>query len=143
MYTLMAQRIIKNIPRMLGVFGLGSLAICIYGHIRCKVGFRDPLSIKLNLGDLDIWSLTHLGLFAMVGYMFPGAVLGIVAFACGVMWEITEHFFGKSRAKIRVWGHCPAAEFQNDNTSWWFGQYSDIIVNGMGLLLGNVMRNGV
>ena len=131
----------STVARMLGVFALGTLAIGVYGLLRCKVGFRDPLSAKLKLGDLDGWSFTHLALFTLVGYIFPGIELALVAFACGIGWELVEELLGKSRPSwLGGWGDCEAAEFEKENANWWFGRYSDIAVNAGGLLLGNYLR---
>ena len=126
---------------MLAVLALAVLSICVYGYLRCRVGFRDPLSTKLHVWDLDGWSLSHLILFTFIGYAFPGTLTGLIAFACGTAWEGIEHVLGKSRPSwLGGWGDCEAAEFAKENANWWFGRYSDIIVNGGGILLGNYMR---
>ena len=146
MYTMLSKSggrafIAKAVPSMLIILVSAMLFVCVYGHLRCHLGFRDPLSPKLDIGDLDGWSLSHLFLFTLVGYMFPGRELGAIAFLCGVLWELVEHLLGKSRPSwLGGWGGCEAAEFERENANWWFGRHSDIIVNGAGLLLGNSMR---
>jgi hypothetical protein len=138
------KEIAKAVPSMLIILVSAMLFVCVYGHLRCKLGFHDPLSPKLYIGDLDGWSMTHLLLFTIVGYMFPGRELGAIAFLCGVFWELVEHLLGKSRPSwLGGWGGCEAAEFEKENANWWFGRHSDIVVNGAGLLLGNSMRRGL
>ena len=128
----------RALPTMLAVLIAAIIAIGAYGHVRCQGKFRDPLSAKLHVWDLDGWSLTHLALFTLTGYFFPGQKLGLVAFGCGVAWELVEHWLGKARPSwLGGWGGCDAAEFEKENANWWFGRSSDIAVNGAGLLLGN------
>ena len=86
-----------TLPAMLAALISAVVAIGVYGHLRCKVKFHDPLSAKLGVWDLDGWSLTHLALFAVTAYVFPGLTLGIAAFLCGVAWELVEHWLGKTR----------------------------------------------
>lgn len=116
-------------------------AIGVYGHLRCRYQFVDPLSTKLHVWDLDGWSVTHFVLFAIVGFTFPGLHLGTLAFLCGVIWELIEHWMGRQRPSwLGGWGDCQAAEFEKHNANWWFGRYSDILMNLLGLAVGNVGR---
>ena len=117
------------------------VVIGVYGHMRCKYRFVDPLSTKLGVGDLDGWSVTHFLLFCAAGYYAPGAHLGLVAFLLGVAWEVIEHWLGKSRPSwLGGWGGCNAAEFEKHNANWWFGRWSDIWTNAAGIVAGNLAR---
>lgn len=116
------------------------VAIGIYGYLRCRRKFIDPLSTKLHVWDLDGWSVTHFVLFTVVGYLFRGWQLGIVAFLLGVLWELVEHWMGRRRPSwLGGWGDCDAKEFEKQNANWWFGRYSDILMNTMGIVLGNML----
>ena len=115
--------------------------IGVYGQMRCRIRFIDPLSTKLGVGDLDGWALTHFALFSVLGYMAPGTKLATVAFSMGVAWEICEHWLGKARpAWLGGWGGCDAKEFEKHYANWWFGRWSDLVMNGSGLLVGNMIR---
>ena len=117
------------------------VVIGLYGHLRCRYRFVDPLSTKLRVWDLDGWSVTHFALFAFVGFFFPGLHLGAVAFLCGVVWELVEHWMGRTRPSwLGGWGDCRAKEFEKHNANWWFGRYSDILMNLLGLAAGNGAR---
>lgn len=129
----MKQPLVQTVPYMLSVLALATLTIFVYTYLHCRVKFIDPLSTKLHVGNLDGWSLTHLALFTYVGYTYPGAKIGIIAFVCGVVWELIEHVLGKSQPSwMKSWGDCDA--------NWWFGRFSDIAMNGSGLLLGNYIH---
>jgi len=127
---------------MLAVLSSAILVIGVYGHLRCSVGFRDPLSTKLGAWDLDGWSLTHLAWFTLIAYVFPGRKFGVAAFIGGIVWELIEHFLGHARPSwLGGWGDCDAAEFEKENANWWFGRSSDIIMNGLGIIAGNLLQN--
>ena len=127
--------------RLLLVMLVVIAVIGIYGHMRCKYKFVDPLSRKLGIGDLDGWSITHLVLFSAVGYQASGLRLGLLAFVFGVIWETIEHVLGRSRPSwLGGWGGCNAAEFEKHNANWWFGRWSDISINTAGILAGNFVR---
>ena len=135
------EPLVHTVPYMLAVLAMVTLSICVYGYLRCRLRFFDPLSTKLHVGDLDVWSLTHLTLFTGIGYAFPGAKLGVIGFTCGIVWELIEHVLGKSRPSwMGGWGDCDATEFEKENANWWFGRLSDIAMNGGGILLGNYIR---
>lgn len=131
----------SSMLRLIGCLAMAVVAIGAYGRFRCNHKFVDPLSTKLPLWDLDGWSLTHLTLFTLIGYGFPGTFHALAAFALGIGWELTEQYMGKARpAWLGGWGDCDAAEFEAHNANWWFGRYSDIVVNTAGLVFGNMIH---
>lgn len=115
------------------------LFILFYGKFRCDhPNFKDPLLNNI-VSDLDGWSLTHLGFYMLMGYLFPDKIP--ILFLLGVLWEIIEFYMSTTNGGlIGKFGFC-----QNvGEGSWWFGRYSDIIVNGVGLYIGyklNKMHN--
>ena len=110
--------------------------ICIYGQMRCKLNFFDPLSTKLGLWDLDGWSITHFILFFVSGRLFPRKRL--LLFFYGVLWEAVEHFLGRSRPTwLGGWASCEDNANKEYIDGWWFGRASDLLVNALGLLLSS------
>ena len=119
------------------------LIIGVYGHLRCRLQFQDPLATSLGVADLDGWSVTHFLFFSILGYVFPGPQKGAVAFLGGTAWELVEHWMGKSRPPwMGGWGGCQAPEMEAHNANWWYGRPSDLVMNGLGLLAGNAARAG-
>jgi len=103
--------------------------------MRCKLDFFDPLSTKLGIWDLDGWSVAHLVLFFVVGRAYPAELP--LLFAYGAAWEIIEHLLGKSRPSwLGGWANCEENKNAEYNTGWWFGRISDLVVNGIGMVLG-------
>ena len=134
------MQFITSIALLAIMFVSTVIAIGLYGHLRCRRKFVDPLSTKLHVWDLDGWSVTHFVLFSIVGYLFHGWRMGIVALLFGVAWELVEHWMGRSRPSwLGGWGDCKAEEFEKHNANWWFGRYSDIAMNAMGILVGNAV----
>ena len=127
------------------IMTLALVVIVIFtnGYIRCKYGTKtDILMTKLNICDLDGWSLTHFGLFTYVGYRFPSRI--IEAMSLGIGWELWEQWCGDTRPSwMGGFGDCDLSTDQIDDThkDWWFGRYSDIIINLCGFLLGQYIRN--
>lgn len=112
--------------------------ICVYGHMRCKYKFFDPLSMKLGVGDLDGWSVTHFVLFLVSGRMFPDKKL--LLFVYGVLWEAIEHLLGRSRPSwLGGWAACEDNPNSEYIEGWWFGRLSDLAVNAAGLVASSII----
>lgn len=113
------------------------------GYIRCKYGSgTDLLMHKLNIYDLDGWSVMHFSLFAYIGYRFPTRI--VEAMILGISWEIWEDWCGDTRPSwMGGFGDCNLTTDQTDSThqNWWFGRYSDIIINLLGFLFGKYIKN--
>ena len=133
----------KATGRMWIAFISVTILIGVYGQLRCKLQFRDPLATSLGVADLDGWSVTHFLFFSMIGYVFPGPKTGAVAFLSGAIFELWEHWMGKSRPPwMGGWGGCEAPEMEAHNANWWYGRPSDLLMNALGLLAGNAARAG-
>ena len=127
----------KQVLSLLCYFVVCAVLIFMYGNYRCdNPDFKDPLQTKLGIGDLDGWSLSHLLFFMFIGYHFKGKYL-IAAFLLGVLWELFEHYYGEERPGwLGGYGDCDMQTDRLDG-SWWYGKWSDIVINLIGLVLGS------
>ena len=112
-----------------------SLAIILfYGKYRCNnASFKDPLEYSTIYEPLGIdgWSFSHLLFYMFIGFKYPDSFY--TTMFIGILWEIFEFLNGKYKFKIfNDWGHC----INSDQKIWWYGKYSDILVNMIGFLIG-------
>lgn len=117
------------------------IVIFSYGSYRCgNKTFKDPLEKKIV--ELDGWSMTHIIWNMLIGYLFPKTNELIIVFILGLLWELFEHYAGKQRQGwLGGYGDCNDLLTDNTKTgNWWYGKYSDIICNTIGLLLGSYIR---
>ena len=118
------------------------VSIMGYSRYRCvnKKSFKDPLEKRI-ISILDGWSMTHLLFYMLMGYLFPDYLILTMFF--GVLWELFEHYSGKYRPKILSgWGNCHFTDKVEDNEGWWYGKWSDIIINFLGFLIGQYLKTG-
>jgi hypothetical protein len=137
----------NNIYRVFACTVVSVIMICCYGAYRCSnPKYKDPLEIQLGVGELDGWSMSHFVLFLIIGYMYPDEYL--LAFVLGVMWELFEHYYGINRPGwLGGYGDCErlASDKETDG-NWWYGKWTDILMNLFGLLAGVYMartREGI
>ena len=116
------------------------VVIFLYGNYRCKnPEYKDILEIKIGIEELDGWSLSHLLFYTLIGYTFKGNYL-IYAFLLGCLWELFEYYYGKKRPGwLGGYGDCNMKTDKLDG-NWWYGKFSDIFMNTMGLFLGYYLR---
>jgi len=128
----------KQALSLLCYFVVCAVLIFMYGNYRCEnPDFKDPLQTKLGIGDLDGWSLSHLLFFMFIGYHFKGKYL-IAAFFIGVLWELFEHYCGSTgTAPAWLGGDCSKIRTDPLEGNWWYGKWSDIVMNLIGLVLGS------
>lgn len=117
-----------------------SISIIIYGQIRCKLKFNDPLlkPITINnkqLFDLDGWSITHFIFFLILGYYFNNHIIFIIFM--GTLWEVIEIIFGKISYTLPALESC---HVKNKNSDWWYGRMSDIYINIIGVFCGYFLK---
>ena len=83
------------------------------------------------------WPITHLLLFAILGFAFPTCWLELLLL--GVLWEVFESVLAYLAGKQRQY-----VVSNNDNIeyskSWWSGSMKDIIMNIIGFALGWSIR---
>ena len=114
------------------------LLIGLYGYYRCKnlethndlFGFSLFNNSQSDYG-LDGWSLTHLFFYMLIGYLFPEKM--VFTISLGIIWELFETYIGLYKPSIfKEFGFC-----STDNSKvWWYGKYSDILVNFIGFIIG-------
>ena len=133
----------NDISELIITLTFAIVLIFINGYIRCKYwSGADILMTKLGVYDLDGWSMTHLALFTYIGYRFPSHF--VEAMSMGILWELWEYWCGEYRPSwMGGFGDCDLTTHQIDSThkNWWFGRYSDIIMNLSGFILGYSIRN--
>ena len=86
---------------------------------------RDPLIHNFfdNNMDLNGWSITHFIVFSIAGYYGHKNIIYILF--VGIMWEITEVYLSFMNKNLT-----------DNHPDWWYGSYSDIIVDFLGLMTG-------
>jgi len=116
------------------------VVIFLYGNYRCKnPEYKDILETKIGIGELDGWSLSHLLFNMLIGYLYSDKYL-IYAFILGCLWEFFEHYYGEKRPGwLGGYGDCDMSTDKLDG-NWWYGKWSDILMNVFGLFLGYYLR---
>ena len=116
--------------------------IIYYGNYRCKhlKKHKDILEFSLfknsNKYGLDGWSITHLLFYFFIGFLYPNTF--IISMVMGLIWELIETYIGYYKPEyIRGYGFCKLTG--NKYKVWWYGKWSDIIINITGFLLGSYM----
>ena len=127
--------IISFVACILFIFG--------YGSYRCRnPKYKDILEKSIGIGELDGWSMTHFLFFLYLGYTFPRKEYLIIAVIMGIAWELFEHFYGKYRPGwLGGYGDCQElASDKTDDGNWWYGKWTDIVMNTSGLFIGYLIR---
>jgi hypothetical protein len=113
--------------------------IALYGKYRCDniTNHKDILEFSLFKGSerfhLDGWTITHFSFFLLIGYLYPNTLF--ISMTIGVIWELMETFVGVMKPKMILgYGFCELPG--NKYKVWWYGKWSDPIVNFFGFLLG-------
>tara|TARA_B100000902_G_scaffold364530_1_gene384559 strand:+ start:1004 stop:1390 length:387 start_codon:yes stop_codon:yes gene_type:complete len=90
--------------------------------------YNDPLIVKLH-PDLpfDKWQLSHFVAFMIAASVYPHYKYTL--FFVGIIWEIIEVILGHIYA--------------GSNSVWWYGTPYDLIVNGLGILVGVYLLNPI
>lgn len=117
------------------------LAIVIYGTIRCKGKFVDPLT-KSFVGKpwdsfLDGWGISHFLFYMALGYYFPHRLLFLTTL--GVLWELIESLF-KEHPFYLSKCHYKGTD-REGGAHWWYGRWQDVIMNTLGLLVGALIAS--
>ena len=122
-------------------------SIFIYGNHLCQhPEFKDPLEKPLfdeKLPWLDGWAYAHFMAFFFMGLF--GATCNVpywprivaVGLGIGIAWEVFEHVVGKERPGwMGGYGGCNLATDKNEDGNWWYGKWTDVLMNGTGMILG-------
>lgn len=131
------------------------LFICIFtiyiiSLYRCEVGQINILEkpsdkyilfnrYKLSDYGIDVWSLLHFLFYGFLGYLYPETF--IFTMGLGIVWETFEFYIGKHRpAFLKNIGFCST---DGNETTWWYGKFSDIIVNYLGFISGKILKHKI
>jgi hypothetical protein len=109
------------------------LLIFIYGVIRCKKVLKDPLLNYVPGTKIDGWSMSHFLLYAFLSYLFP--TKWVYLFGAGAAWETFEYISELNPELTEGIGNCSTGE------TWWFGQWSDILMNSLGIATGKLLHH--
>lgn len=119
------------------VFVIVLMFILVYGYcVKEKYVGTDVLEKKfIDIDGCDYWAFTHFTLYMILGYMFPTHF--VLFFSVGLGYEVAEYLIGATQNPIKSLG----ATSDNGDQSWWYGRYTDIIFNTLGLLTGIFLAN--
>lgn len=119
-------------------------SIFMYGNYRCKhPEFKDPLEKPLfdDLPWLDGWAFSHFFAFFLFGLLHTNFNVLPLIVGIGIAWEVFEHTLGKERPGwMGGYGGCNLSTDKNDDGNWWYGKWTDIVMNCLGLLLGYFIK---
>tara|TARA_Y100000741_G_C17869732_1_gene402385 strand:+ start:83 stop:547 length:465 start_codon:yes stop_codon:yes gene_type:complete len=120
------------------------IIIGLYGAYRAEFinSYEDILEIEIFKGSsnygLDGWSISHYLCFLVAGYIYPNTL--VITIGLGILWELFETYVGKYRPKIlENIGFIPNADSRYKGKIWWYGKWSDIIVNFLGFVSGRYL----
>ena len=130
-----------NYVKIMISFIFTAASVVVYGKYRCDNNkFKDPLLLKLNINDLDGWSLSHIIYFLIMGYWFPNYFYFITG--AGIIWEVFETYYGIYRPSfLKGFGHC--ASNMSRQKVWWYGKITDIICNIAGFYMGVYLKKSI
>ena len=99
--------------------------IFIYGRYVQSRGGVDKLQRNFaTCPGCDYWALLHYLLFTLLAFLFPNHIFELVLL--GIAWEILEHLTGDPNDRV--------IPFKQDK--YWYGRFSDLIFNWLGLVTG-------
>lgn len=140
-------RNLKVSRMVMGILIIPSIVIgliFLYGKYRCtRSHIKDPLELPLSrhVPWFDGWSYSHLLVCFLAGKFIPEGV-GFVFLLC-LAWELFEFYLGAIRPewmKHIGGGSCTInTDKHHEGKVWWYGKYTDILVNASGLLLSKVI----
>ena len=123
----------------LSYFIISVILIFIYGSYRCdNPEYEDVFQTHTGIWDLDGWSISHFVCFFIIATQFPDKKYLIIACIFGILWELFEHYYGKHRPGwLGGYGDCKNLQSdKEEDGNWWYGKWSDIIMNILGLYCG-------
>ena len=103
-----------------------------------KTTHTDVLEFDLFKGSsqygLDGWSITHFSFFCLIGILYPDTF--VLSMSIGIIWELIETYIGVFKPSIMK-GYGFYELPGNRYKVWWYGKWSDPVVNFFGFLLGS------
>jgi len=120
---------------------LGVVAtIVVYGTIRCRGTFKDPLTWS-PVGPpwnqfLDGWGLTHLFFYMLLGYLYPAHLL--FTMVLGIAWELVEMAFKDHPfylTECQYQRAVPGEGYEH----WWVGRWQHLVMNLQNLKINTLL----
>ena len=146
MINILKKQIKKVDIRYFLLFLIPTLMVFAYGKYRCDYITKHKDILEFNLFPnshklgVDGWSLTHFTLFLVIGFLYPGTFL--ITMLLGLLWELFETYVGIYKPSvIKGLGFCQLSS--NRYKVWWYGKWSDPIVNMLGFLTGRFINKYV
>jgi hypothetical protein len=118
-----------DIAAIVLIFSLSGLLIYYYGQV-VQIYWNGQDILKATIvpdTDIDCWSIAHLILFTMLGYLFPQWIP--VFIVIGVIWEAIENATGDPEIRKQAFG-----DFKENK--YWYSKISDIVIDIYALMLG-------
>ena len=112
-------------------------------HEQIQSRLKIPL-VSIEKVNIDLWSVTHLMLFAFFGFVKPGYPLSF--FTCGVIFEVFEDLMASNKTtqmfdcvtkKESLIGNFVCNGYDD---SYWYGKIDDIFINLLGYVIGQSIR---
>jgi hypothetical protein len=145
-----ANRTIRGIKvPAVAIMGVAVLLIVTYGMVIRKHKIRDPLERKIidhpSCPGFDGWAVLHFFFFMVLGIMYPGHNLQVIAVSLG--WELIEHLLGTTNIKMSGKRLQLIGDQDEDGNplpqsdeAWWYGRFvTDNSFNLTGYMLGDVL----
>lgn len=84
--------------------------------------------------------MSHFLFFLLIGLSLKGNWIAlIILFLLGCIWEWFEDYAGKDRPGwLGGFGDCNMST-DKEHGKWWYGKWTDILLNGIGLILGFII----
>lgn len=110
-----------------------TIGVFLIGISRCYIGY-DILEPKINILDMDLWSVSHIIVCFILTYIYPHEWLFIfIVFCC---WELLECMCGSMKNQFIKYfiGNCKLFnEISNNDKNWFYCRTSDILANSIGI----------
>lgn len=107
------------------------LFIIVYGYVIKEYFKIDILENKFaDCEGCDLWALLHFTMYLILAYNFPSHY--ILLFLIGVGYEFFEYYVGTTDNSFKYLGPMST----DGNQSWWYGRFSDIVFNTLGIMSG-------
>jgi len=114
----------------------------IIGHwwLPLQKGLQFPL-LELPQTTVDLWSITHVIMYAYFGWLMPGK--GFEFFLFGVGFEVLEDYLA-SNAKTQLFSCASGALsfwcHSSSNDIYWYGKWDDLLFNLLGYTIGEFVK---
>jgi len=142
----------KGCVKLAILFIFVAILFILIGHIypkQIQAVLKKEL-FKLPEASIDWWSVSHFGLFCILGYLFPDHLLELLLI--GVAWEIIEDALSPPDSKILV--DCKKkypnwlsekfrvlwCDYFGLSKDYWYAKWDDIFSNVLGIILGHYLR---